>query len=119
MSTWHRIGTLAEIESRQVRRLVVGGKRIGFFVLQQKVYALFDECPHRGAWLSDGDITPDGYVSCPLHAWEYHVITGAGREDWEGCVASYPVEEREGVYFVCDEPRPAPSEPPPSEKELP
>lgn len=97
---WCRVGTRSEIEARKLRRVQVGDFWVGLFVFEGKIYALEDECPHRGAFLSDGKIGEDGYVVCPLHAWEYHVISGQGKEDWEGCVASFPVEERDGAVYV-------------------
>lgn len=104
MATWLRVGTRAEIEARRVRRVIHGERRIGLFLFDDTLYALGDECPHRGAALSDGDLSPDGFVACPLHAWEYNLKTGRGREDWEGCVARFPIEERDGAVYVWDEP---------------
>lgn len=100
---WHRAGSRAEIEARTVRRVLIRDRWVALLVWEGKIYAIEDECPHRGASLSDGAVKPDGFVECPLHAWEYHVATGEGREDWEGCVAWYPVEERDGVVYVCEE----------------
>jgi nitrite reductase (NADH) small subunit len=97
---WVLAGTRADIESRKVRRVPLGDIFAGVFVFDGKVYAIDDECPHRGAFLSDGKIDESGYVACPLHAWEYNITTGEGREDWEGCVASFPVEERDGLVYI-------------------
>ena len=103
---WHRVGTRAEIEARKVRRVAVAGRWVALHVWNGGVRAIGDECPHRGATLSNGCVKDDGYVECPEHGWEYHLVTGRGREDFEGCVASYEVREENGEVFV----RPASSE---------
>ena len=102
--TWKLVGSRADIEARKLRRAQVGELWVGLLVFGGRVFAIDDECPHRGAFLSDGKVDEDGYVSCPLHAWEYNVTNGSGREDWEGCVASFPVEERDGLVYVREQP---------------
>jgi nitrite reductase/ring-hydroxylating ferredoxin subunit len=99
-NSWKLVGTRADIESRKLRRAQVGNIWVGLLIFNDKIYAIDDECPHRGAFLSDGKVDDQGFVACPLHAWEYNVTNGNGREDWEGCVASFPVEERDGFVYV-------------------
>jgi nitrite reductase (NADH) small subunit len=98
--TWTKVGTRAEIEARKTRRVQVGARWVALHVWNEAVRAIGDECPHRGATLSNGCVKSDGYVECPEHGWEYHLVTGKGREDWEGCVAQYEVSERDGVVYV-------------------
>src|SRR5687767_11959230 len=96
---WHRVGTRAEIESRAVKRAKIGAYWVALLVQGGRVYAVEDECPHRGAFLSDGKVTQDGYVVCPLHSWEFALKTGEGRSDCFGCVAWFEVSERDGEVF--------------------
>ena len=35
------------------------------------VYALADQCPHRGARLSLGRVTPQVQLECPYHGWQF------------------------------------------------
>jgi nitrite reductase (NADH) small subunit len=98
---WHRVGTRAEIDSRKLRRALAGTRWVALHVHGGRVHAIGDTCPHRGATLSNGVVGADGFVACPEHGWEYSLLTGAGREAWEGCVARYEVEEREGEVFVA------------------
>ena len=35
------------------------------------VLALADQCPHRGARLSLGRVTPQGQLECPYHGWQF------------------------------------------------
>ena len=78
-----------------------------------KVYALADECAHRGTLLSSGrgcEFRRGGTITCPYHGWTYDLETG-------GCVAvlsegpdslvpgkvrtrTYPVEELKGIVWI-------------------
>ena len=78
-----------------------------------KVYALADECLHRGTLLSSGrgcEFRSGGTITCPYHGWTYDLETG-------GCVAvlpegpdslvpgnvrtkTYPVEEIKGIVWI-------------------
>ena len=89
-----------------------------------KVYALFDWCPHRSARLSQGESVFPGTITC-----EYHGYTFDGKGE---CVAgliddpntpnigkmkgrSYPTEEHEGIVYVWM----GETEPVPLEEDLP
>lgn len=92
-----------------------------------KLYALKDQCAHRGARLSQGKcLYPgSGTLTCPYHGWTYSGDTGRciaklmeGSEaviDGEAQVTAYPVSEHRGVIwlFVGD------MEPVPLEEDLP
>ena len=98
--SWHRVGARADIETRRIRRVQVGSQWVALHVWNGVVRAIGDECPHRGGTLSIGTVKDDGYVECPEHGWEFHLVTGKGRDDWEGCVARFEVIERDGDVFV-------------------
>jgi nitrite reductase/ring-hydroxylating ferredoxin subunit len=78
-----------------------------------KVYALADECVHRGTLLSTGigcEFPRTNTVTCPYHGWTFDLESGM-------CVAvlpegpesevpgklrtrTYPVEERQGIIWI-------------------
>ena len=64
-----------------------------------QVFALRDECPHKGGPLSQG-IVHGHSVTCPLHNWAIALDTGIAAPPDEGCAARYPVEVREGIVFL-------------------
>lgn len=55
-------------------RLCIGRTRAG------RAFAMADPCPHAGGSLSQGIVDRDEVV-CPLHAWGFHIETGACAED--------------------------------------
>tara|TARA_R110000787_G_scaffold32371_2_gene85648 strand:+ start:608 stop:1783 length:1176 start_codon:yes stop_codon:yes gene_type:complete len=77
-----------------------------------KVYALKDQCAHRGARLSRGKCLyrGSGTLSCPYHGWTYSGDTGRvvaklmeGPDATiaaEAKVTAYPVQEHDGVLWV-------------------
>jgi len=77
-----------------------------------KIYALKDQCAHRGARLSRGKcLYPgSGTLSCPYHGWTYSGETGQvvaklmeGPDailPAEARVTTYPVQEHNGVLWV-------------------
>src|SRR5687768_14313478 len=69
------VATLAELPAGKGKQVTVDGHTIALFLLDGKVYAIDDTCPHRGAPLSDG-MCRDGQVMCPLHAARFDLATG-------------------------------------------
>lgn len=77
------------------RRIVdIGGRSIGVFNVEGKLFAIRNSCPHQGAPLCEGTIggtmlpsDPHTYVyglenrllRCPWHGWEIDVMTGRPR----------------------------------------
>lgn len=68
-----RVGDLGDGESKSV---VVGGKILALFRCGNEFHAIDDACPHMGFSLSGGAVE-DGIVTCPLHAWRFHLADGS------------------------------------------
>jgi phenylpropionate dioxygenase-like ring-hydroxylating dioxygenase large terminal subunit len=83
-----------------------------------KVYAFYDQCPHRGIPLSVGRQEWAGTWSCRYHGWTFDLETGVLKAaltdgpDSPICgkvrAKTYPVAERAGLIwvYVGDEPAP-------------
>jgi phenylpropionate dioxygenase-like ring-hydroxylating dioxygenase large terminal subunit len=88
--------------------VVLHGQPIVLFRSKEKIRALIDRCPHRGAPLSEGFIQDDCLV-CPYHGWRFngdgscHLIPGLnGYSSKEVHRAqSFKVEEKYGLIWVC------------------
>ena len=59
------------------------------------VFALRDQCPHRGGPLSQG-IVHGTRVTCPLHDWVIDLTTGRATGADEGATATYNVRVVDG-----------------------
>lgn len=73
---WQKVAKLSEIAEGGSKVAAAGGREFALFKLEGKIYALDNTCPHQGGPLGEGYL--DGsLVTCPWHAWEFDVKTGA------------------------------------------
>ncbi|HLY65574.1 MAG TPA: aromatic ring-hydroxylating dioxygenase subunit alpha [Chloroflexota bacterium] len=107
---WYPVTLSSELQRRPFRRRLLG-EDIVFWRDGDKVGALADRCPHRGASLSMGHVRfpGSGTLSCPYHGWTFD-----GQGQLQACIQegpdskmpgkvqtkAYPVEERLGVVWV-------------------
>ncbi|NQV82591.1 MAG: nitrite reductase small subunit NirD [Rhodospirillales bacterium] len=96
MSEWIDIGTLDDIPRLGARVVRAPGGDIAVFrTADDRVFALHDQCPHKGGPLSQG-IVHGGQVTCPLHNWKIELATGEAAEPDEGATACFPVRVEGG-----------------------
>lgn len=99
---WKNIGSIENIPRRGARRLCFGlkAKPIAVFrTADDEIYALVDECPHRGGPLSEG-IVSGATVACPLHNFVIDLTDGSAISPDEGVALSIPVRIENGEIFV-------------------
>jgi phenylpropionate dioxygenase-like ring-hydroxylating dioxygenase large terminal subunit len=73
---WTPVLPLSELKSNPVAAEIAGERIVLFRDTELQWHALLDRCPHRGAALSLGKVTPEGHLRCQYHGWRYD---GAGR----------------------------------------
>jgi 3-phenylpropionate/trans-cinnamate dioxygenase ferredoxin component len=87
-----RAAAVAAVAPGVGQSVVVNGKRLALFLADGRYYALDDECPHRGAPLSEGECA-GGEVICPWHDSRFDLATGAVKcLPAKRGVTSYPVQ---------------------------
>lgn len=92
------IADLAPLGSRVVN--CSDGTRIALFRTQtDQVFALLDQCPHKGGPLSQGIVFGER-VACPLHNWTIELASGAAVAPDEGCVRRYAVNVVDGRVWL-------------------
>lgn len=79
------------------------GREIALFNLDGEFYAIDNECPHASGPLGEGSVE-SGVVTCPIHAWEYDIRTGACLTVPEERVPRYAVKVEAGGVWVDLEP---------------
>jgi nitrite reductase (NADH) small subunit len=83
------VGPLAALPERGARCVRVGGVAIAVFRTSTgQVFALRDQCPHRGGPLSQG-IVHGTRVTCPLHDWVIDLATGCATGADEGATPTF------------------------------
>jgi len=102
-----------------IRLVEIAGHRVGLFRVGDRLHALADRCPHRGAPICAGRITTPTEVSdgrlqlgerasvlrCPWHKWEFEIATGRCLVDERLRLRRYAVHvEGDDVVVSLDQP---------------
>ncbi len=91
MHDWIDIGAIADIPRRGARCIRTPLGRIAVFrTAADEVFAIDDQCPHKGGPLSQG-IVHGAQVTCPLHSWVFSLETGRAQGADDGAVRTYPL----------------------------
>jgi len=84
--------TLDELPVGLGRGFVIDGHRVAIFRTRTgQVFAVKNECPHRGGPLADGMLAGEQVV-CPMHAYRYDAKSGVCDQSGTCAVETYPVE---------------------------
>ncbi len=84
-----------EIPPGTVKVIETAGTTVAVFNCDGEFHAIENACPHRGASLAAGSFTGTT-VTCPLHAWEFDLVTGACRNDADSRVRRFDVQVDNG-----------------------
>ena len=87
--SWIDVGLLDGLPPRGARVVRVRGIDIAVFRTGEgRVFALRDQCPHRGGPLSQG-IVHGERVTCPLHEWVIDLRSGSAVGADTGCTPAF------------------------------
>ncbi|MFJ7357099.1 nitrite reductase small subunit NirD [Phyllobacterium sp. NPDC097923] len=88
---WVEIGTINDIPRRGARCVNTPEGRIAVFrTMEDQIFAIDDQCPHKGGPLSQG-IVHGAAVTCPLHNWVISLETGKALGADEGSVKTIAI----------------------------
>ncbi len=97
---WIDIGALTDIPAQGARVVKTAQGCVAVFrTAEDQVFAIDDNCPHKGGPLSEG-IVHGNSVTCPLHAWVFSLETGMAQGADEGSVNSYPARVEAGRILL-------------------
>lgn len=102
MSDWKTICPLDDIPplgSRVVRQ-ARGGDIAIFRTAENEVFALHDQCPHKGGPLSQG-LVHGKRVTCPLHAWNIELVSGEAVAPDQGHCGTFQVKVENGQVLLA------------------
>ncbi|MCZ6605521.1 MAG: Rieske 2Fe-2S domain-containing protein [Alphaproteobacteria bacterium] len=72
---WHRVGAYSDLDVDEPIAATIEGREIGVHLVDGKIYAIDDKCPHAYVMLSKG--FADGpELTCPKHLAVFHIPTG-------------------------------------------
>lgn len=96
MLTWIDIGTTSDIPAQGARVVKSAEGDIAVFrTSDDRFFALYDRCPHKGGPLSQG-IIHGASVTCPLHNWVIDLASGEALGPDSGCTHTVPLRVVEG-----------------------
>ena len=119
-SPWFPVAFSRDL-AEEPHRITVHGRGYVLFRTGAGWQALRDRCPHRAARLSDGTIR-DGRLECLYHGWQFgeagrclHIpqLLATQKIPAKAHVDAFPVEERQGIVWLCTEPAAAAESKPP------
>jgi nitrite reductase/ring-hydroxylating ferredoxin subunit len=86
-----------------ITQIKVKGKKLCLIQHQQKIHVVQNTCPHAGGILSGG-WCKEGNIVCPIHRYEYNLLTGRGAEGQGDYIDIYPTMLKEdGLYIGFEE----------------
>jgi nitrite reductase/ring-hydroxylating ferredoxin subunit len=94
-----KIAAVDDVPAGQGRTVEAAGKTLAIFNVNGTYYAIDNTCSHRGGPLGEGDLE-DGVVTCPWHAWQWDVTTGANVNNPAVKVACFSVTVENGAIFI-------------------
>ncbi len=78
-------------------------KEVAVFNQEGEFFAVSNVCPHQGGPLGEGFISNDR-ISCPLHGWEFDLMTGQSTVSPNITVPVYDIEVRgEDIILIVKE----------------
>ena len=105
---WHPVALAADVVQAPVAARLLDQPVVLWRDGAGTVQAFADQCPHRGARLSLGRVTPEGRLECPYHGWQF----AAGGQCTQvpalpafvppptHCARSFDAREAQGLVWV-------------------
>ena len=100
MQDWIEVGSIADVPLRGSRLVSAPQGDIAIFkTADERIFALWDKCPHKGGPLSQG-IVHGNSVTCPLHSWVIGLETGEVKGPDLGCARKVKCKVENGFVFI-------------------
>lgn len=97
-----KVLSAAALPEGGVELAVVGGLDVALFRRGGGIFAIGNECAHKGGNLCDGRVEGD-IVTCPLHGWEFDLRTGACMTIPGERVPRFTVTVEDGAIYLEEE----------------
>lgn len=99
-----KICTRNDLQDKIGKRFVVDDTEIAVFLIENKIFAVNNICPHmQSALIYDGFIEGEKVV-CPAHGWTFDLSTGKAADGGKG-LTTYEVAVIEDSVYVKVEPK--------------
>lgn len=100
MTSWIEIGSVNDVPKRGSRLVSTPQGDIAIFkTADDRIFALWDKCPHEGGPLSQGIVHGDS-VTCPLHNWVIGLESGLVKGPDQGCARKVKCKVENGLVLI-------------------
>lgn len=89
----------SDLVENKGKRFIVNDVEIAVFKYNNKIYALNNFCPHQLSSVLYNGFIENGFITCPLHGWQFNLANGFIKGGKNG-VESYDVRIENGNVFV-------------------
>jgi nitrite reductase/ring-hydroxylating ferredoxin subunit len=86
-----KVATLADVPPGKTKSVSAGNKWIALANVGGTIYAIDNECIHRGGPLGEGYLDGEK-LECPWHGWQFNVKTGGLVMNPRECIPTYEVK---------------------------
>jgi nitrite reductase/ring-hydroxylating ferredoxin subunit len=94
-----QICNINELTEGKGKRFIIDDLEIALFLLNGKVYALSNICPHLHASIIHDGFLENGFVVCPAHGWKFNLSDGKNESGFNGLI-SFPVKIENSLVYV-------------------
>lgn len=95
----HRVCLLEEIPVGQGKEVVVAGRVLAVYRLENGVKIIDGICPHAGGPLAQGMLRGE-VVTCPWHGWQFNVGTGQHQLNPRMGVETFAASIEAGIVYA-------------------
>ncbi len=99
MPDYVRVASVDEIPKGTGKAVEVNGRQVALFNVNGEFHALEGLCPHQGGLLGEGYLKGT-VVTCPLHFWQFDVVTGQAPDLPEAGIGKLGVKIEDGQVLV-------------------
>ncbi|NLT51179.1 MAG: Rieske (2Fe-2S) protein [Ignavibacteria bacterium] len=89
----------SDLVENKGKRFIFNDIEIAVFKYNNKIYALNNFCPHQLSSVLYKGFIEDGFITCPLHGWQFNLADGFIKGGKNG-VKSYDVKIENGNVFI-------------------
>lgn len=97
---YQRVASVADFADGEIRKVIVDGKSVAIFPLEDGFVATTAICPHAGGPIDEGDVEGK-VVTCPWHGLSYDLNSGDCVDDPEFKLKCYAVRVDGDDIFVA------------------
>ncbi len=95
----YNIAKIQDLKEKRGKCYTIDGEQIALFKVQEKVFAISNNCPHQHFAKLHESIVEENIITCPMHGWCFDLVTGKSTNA-SGKLKTYSVEVINENVFV-------------------